>query len=185
MTAETFIIVVEAIVCAAVLVWFVAVPWQSVWIAVSRQRIFELRDSLFDMAADGKIEFSNPDYIRSREFLNGCIRFSHKINFEGFLLWALCVDLRSKTELTLLDDMENILDKNVRQEIRTVIRKAVFSIFGYMAIRSLIFWILLFLLPIIVILAFVNNRVWEMTNAIYSKFRALVLEVEGGNTLQS
>lgn len=181
MTAQTFIIVIEAILCAALLVWFVFGPWQKVWVAVSRQHIFELRDQLFDMAADGKIAFSNPSYIRLREFLNGCIRFSHKITFESFLVWLACIGPKSKmnfVELNKWDEMVHVADEVVRREMRSILRKAVLVLFGYMALRSPIFWILIFLLPFFAILAFVNNKVLDAANAVYSRFRELILEAE-------
>lgn len=46
-----------------------------------RQRLFALRDELFDLAADGHIEFSDPAYWRLRLAINGMIRFAHRISF--------------------------------------------------------------------------------------------------------
>jgi hypothetical protein len=46
-----------------------------------RQRMFELRDSMFDLAADGIISFDDPAYGLLRKTINGFLRFGHRISF--------------------------------------------------------------------------------------------------------
>lgn len=47
---------------------------------VFRQKLFALRDELFDVAADGKIDFRHPAYGMLRSTINGTIRFGHRLN---------------------------------------------------------------------------------------------------------
>lgn len=55
-----------------------------------RQKMFILRDELFDDAANGLIDFEHPAYCTLRRTMNGCLRFSHKINIvEFFMLFLL------------------------------------------------------------------------------------------------
>src|SRR5437667_11487736 len=59
-----------------------------------RQRMFTLRDQLFDIAASGRIAFDDPAYGKLRSMINGYIRFAHRINlplclFESGLRHAL------------------------------------------------------------------------------------------------
>lgn len=54
-----------------------------------RQEIFALRDELFAEASDGLIDFNHPAYTTLRRMMNGSIRFSHRINLLGILLFSL------------------------------------------------------------------------------------------------
>jgi len=51
-----------------------------------RQKLFALRDELFDFAADDGINFSDQAYLELRQDLNSLIRFAHKISMFRFLL---------------------------------------------------------------------------------------------------
>ena len=53
-----------------------------------RQRVFELRDELFDYAAEGNISFDNPNYGMLRKAMNGHIRFAHQTNGWHGLIFA-------------------------------------------------------------------------------------------------
>lgn len=175
MTAHVFILVIETLVCAALLVWFFSRPWQSLWTAVSRQHLFELRDRLFDIAADEQIEFSNPVYCRLREYLNGCIRFTHKITFGSFVAGVVCLGSQIRKKYTLPEAIENVADEKVRQEMRDIFLKSVFVLLRHMVIRSPFLWLLLCLYPLIVAFLFVSNKVSDMADQIISHFKWLIL----------
>ncbi|MDE0534358.1 MAG: hypothetical protein OXI01_23340 [Albidovulum sp.] len=55
----------------ALTIRFFAGPWQSFCVASTRQRLFELRDRLFSLALDGRIEFDDPVYRATRDWLDG------------------------------------------------------------------------------------------------------------------
>jgi len=63
-----------------------------------RQRLFALRDELFDFAAGGGLGFSDPGYTRSRMLLNSMIRFTHKLTFSRLVLSTIGRELCSRTE---------------------------------------------------------------------------------------
>jgi hypothetical protein len=46
-----------------------------------RQKLFALRDEMFDYAAEGNMDFSHPAYVVLRQTMNGMIRFGHRMNF--------------------------------------------------------------------------------------------------------
>ena len=52
-----------------------------------RDRLFALRDELFDLAAAGKIDFNSQAYGMLRTTLNGFIRFSHRFGIST-VAWA-------------------------------------------------------------------------------------------------
>ena len=60
--------------------WYV-ICWREHRVDTFRQRLFEVRDDLFDFAASGAIGFDDPAYIILRDLCNGMIRFGHRMNF--------------------------------------------------------------------------------------------------------
>jgi len=78
MNATTMII---AAVIIGLFWWLFAFEYRSYRIDLARQVLFAIRDSLFDEAAQDKIEFSNPAYGMTRSTLNGMIRFTHELSF--------------------------------------------------------------------------------------------------------
>jgi len=50
-----------------------------------RQRMFALRDELFDEGCRGTISFDHPVYKMLRSTMNGFIRFGHKVRLTSFL----------------------------------------------------------------------------------------------------
>lgn len=56
-----------------------------------RQKIFALRDELFDLGRAGVIDFDHPAYGLLRTTMNGFIRFGHRIAFLNLVLgrWGL------------------------------------------------------------------------------------------------
>ncbi|MGZ5887742.1 MAG: hypothetical protein ACXWKI_12445, partial [Ramlibacter sp.] len=51
---------------------------------VLRQELFEIRDSLFDEAAAGRIDFESHAYRATRLVLNGLLRFAHQLSLARF-----------------------------------------------------------------------------------------------------
>ena len=66
-----------------------------------RQRMFALRDDLFDEAADGLISFDHPAYGTLRSTMNGFIRFGHRLSlWQGIVLFLLQKVNNSKSRKT-------------------------------------------------------------------------------------
>jgi hypothetical protein len=53
-----------------------------------REALFDLRDRLFDLAADGVVSFDHPAYTQLRLLINGMIRFAHRVSFPTVILAA-------------------------------------------------------------------------------------------------
>ncbi len=79
---------VSAISLAA-LALFLFVPYNAYRVDRLRQKIFALRDELFDDARDGRIRFDSEAYGATRSLLNGVIRYSHRISFAKMLTLQL------------------------------------------------------------------------------------------------
>ncbi len=60
-------------------------PHRRYWVDKTRQRLFDIRDHLFDQAADGVIPFDSKAYGVARTTLNGAINTAHYLNLGWFL----------------------------------------------------------------------------------------------------
>ncbi len=87
-------------VLVCLIVIFVFVLWPQQVLDETRQRLFALRDDLFDYAQKGNIEFSNPAYCMVRSHLNRLIRNAHI-----FSIWQLVMSAKLiKRESVSLND---------------------------------------------------------------------------------
>src|SRR5258706_2407217 len=90
MSAEVFVNNVELLIAAACLLVFFYGPWQSFVMEVLRQNIFNLRDSLFLVAADGNISPESAEYRMIRERFNMMIRYAHAAHWAHLLAFIVC-----------------------------------------------------------------------------------------------
>lgn len=91
-------------------------PIQALLESVARQRLFNLRDQLFNQALDGTTSFEDPQYQQARDRINCFIRFTHSLKWYTFMLAnriTLDGDGEQKEEAT----EENPLYGQFRQEV--------------------------------------------------------------------
>lgn len=125
----------------AVLILFL---WREHRVDVFRQRIFLIRDELFDLAADGSMSFDDPAYGSLRTLLNGYIRFAHKVSMTRtlgmFLLRRLVPNpALERSARELLRPIEEHPDDEVREKLRRICSRANLEIFRFVAWPSVIF----------------------------------------------
>jgi hypothetical protein len=63
--------------------------YRSYRVDLLRQKLFVLRDQLFDYAATGAVAFEEPAYITTRRMLNGMIRFAHRVSLPHVLFMTM------------------------------------------------------------------------------------------------
>lgn len=119
-----------------------------------RQRIFEVRDELFDYAAEGKISFDDPAYGALRGLLNSYIRFAHRLSLTrtvSMLLLRRCVPnpVLERSVSELLRPINELPAGEVRDRLRDIQSRASSEIFGFVA------WPLVMLMmpPLLAVLA--------------------------------
>lgn len=61
-----------------------------------RQKMFKLRDCLFDEARKGNVPFESDAYRMLRSTMNGSIRFAHKLSLIQFLVFLVLMKSDSK-----------------------------------------------------------------------------------------
>jgi len=89
-----------------------------------RQKLFSIRDSLFDEAAAGKISFDDPSYRMLREQINNFIRVAHKLNLPFVAAAMLHPELRRGTPESGYSRILNESIANLSGEPRAVIESA-------------------------------------------------------------
>lgn len=116
------------------LVWFFYGPWKNFVIDLGRQNLFEIRDGLFMMAADGDIRFDDPAYIAVRNRINGMIRFCESFSF---LLLFLDKDVVHASKVpTAISLVRSIADKKIAARVESKYKMALFVFILTMFFRS-------------------------------------------------
>ncbi len=136
MTAQTVAQAVEVLLCAAVLLWFFARPWQSLCISALRQQLFDMRDRLFLLGADGRVEFTDPAYVRLRLYFDTCLRFAHQDRFSEMLAGVMALDAPSDEHSELIQAIEDVADADIRQDLRSILRQSIAVRLVHMLLRS-------------------------------------------------
>lgn len=78
--------------------WFFFVLYRDYRVDSYRQKLFKLRDQLFDFAAEGQIPFSHDAYGMLRSTINGSIRHGHRVG-PIYLFAMACVRKESAPKL--------------------------------------------------------------------------------------
>jgi len=121
--AKTLSLLLQSCVCIAFLVVVLVKPWSTARLDAFRQRIFALRDELFDYAADGNVSFDEPAYRLLRQSMNGMIRYAHQITFFRVIMTMVEVELMIHTPKSNWSEewrraVENIPDPDVRSRLQ-------------------------------------------------------------------
>lgn len=100
-----------------------------------RQKMFILRDQLFDDARNGKIGFNDPSYMMLRSSMNGFIQFGHKLNIWQAILLTFFVK-KAEIPTTFSNKLEETTAKNTAAQKQLI--KFYYVRMNYNVIRYLI-----------------------------------------------
>jgi hypothetical protein len=112
MNASALSLLLQSCACIIFLTLLLGALWSSVRLDAFREKMFALRDELFDFAADGNIGFDEPAYRLLRQSMNGTIRYAHQLTF-----FRVCVTaIESKLMARVLpsnwsDDWQRALER--------------------------------------------------------------------------
>lgn len=114
-----------------------------------RQKLFNLRDDLFDEAAKGNISFDHPAYVMLRTTINGFVRFAHRLNLIHTILLIVILDQKDYQESKLfsqrLTENMNSLNESQKEIIKNIYLKMNFIIIRHLFFSS--FFGILFIVP--------------------------------------
>ncbi len=116
-----------AVVLLLVFWGYFYIPYQAYRLDLFRQRLFEIRDELFDQAADGVIDFNSPLYRKTRDIINGYIRFGHRYRCGYLISRALFyfVASRSRDEddiTSFLTQLSQLDERSQAAIVRALVR---------------------------------------------------------------
>ncbi|MDO9012563.1 MAG: hypothetical protein Q7U78_12265 [Gallionella sp.] len=163
---------IELTVAIAFLVWFFYGPWNRFVIDLARQNLFELRDEVFLLAADNKLEFSSDIYCLLRERLNKMIRFCHHMTLANLIATrpAAKSNQASRDVLTLI---RAIPDRELARKLEKNYIYALIIMLGAMFLRSFALILpFVLLLPIAIVLELLKGV--GKSNPIVTKVRHAV-----------
>lgn len=90
MNTQTIFTVLSSLISILGLWYLLFWRYHKLCMDTFRQSVFEMRDELFDYAADGNIDFQHPAYGVLRKMMNGFIRFGHHFSaWQGILFVVL------------------------------------------------------------------------------------------------
>ncbi|MEE9441968.1 MAG: hypothetical protein V3V99_04805 [candidate division Zixibacteria bacterium] len=169
MNATSGVIVIG---CAFIFIYFL---WRQYVIDVTRQQLFELRDKLFDIAADGKIDNNSESYLVLREMFNSSIRFTHKTNvffFIPIILWKRSE--LSKGIIYVNDLINSIDDHDIRNDVKHLLNRMSLCLCLNFIKRSPIF---LLLFPIILLFMLIATLGYQFFDNFYRLLLSIVYSI--------
>jgi cbb3-type cytochrome oxidase subunit 3 len=116
---DTYLLIVMPLYLAIVVVLIYG-PWQRLMVDMARQRLFELRDEIFDLAADGQVSFDDAGYREVRSTFNTMIRFCHVATWPVVVTGSRLADDREPS----LHDLTASLPDPVREKVVDNIKAA-------------------------------------------------------------
>ncbi|MBV8635303.1 MAG: hypothetical protein JO002_12490 [Burkholderiaceae bacterium] len=120
-------------------------PWQEVCTDYGRQIMFERRDTLFDMALEGRLGFASEEYRTLRRAMETLIRFAHEVTLARVLFLLLSVKVGGKKlpESPIVSALENVTDKETQLQVARLFGQAHLTILGMIVFKSPLLLLLL------------------------------------------
>jgi hypothetical protein len=120
-----------------------------------RSELFDLRDELFDYAADGNIAFEEDRYGTLRMWLNALIRMAHRVTFFDTIVVTQLADVNPKSDPKVeerLERIERMLKGEEGDELQEFALRSLKIAVKYFFLRSPAMWIAFVLLAVYALL---------------------------------
>ena len=114
--------VLETVTVSAAFIVLIFWVIRSMRVDSLRQKLFALRDEMFDFAFAGNISFNDPAYKLLRDQMNGLIRYAHQLTLFRLLI-SVCIRTTLGEESSLKwnnawkDALTNLHDDKLRTEM--------------------------------------------------------------------
>jgi hypothetical protein len=129
------------------LICFIYGPYQNLIVDIFRQRLFVIRDEIFDLAKDGKLDFADTRYRTIRSSIELDIRFLHSTTLPRVLLAGLFMN-SGNTPSSVSVAISSIEDPELRQTLQNYRRDASLYVLGSAGLRSPV--IMISLIPVLI-----------------------------------
>lgn len=131
-----YIHALQGLILLAAIALIINGPWQWCMTDFTRGRLFELRDRLFDMAVEGRIEFSSPAYKAVRAEFNQQIRFAHDLSIWRFVaFFSFARHLAAEPNATR-KAIQEIEDAQVKADLSALLEKMGSAVILMMVLKS-------------------------------------------------
>jgi hypothetical protein len=164
--------VTAASTCLSLLLLWFLFHWtyREYRVDLFRQRIFNLRDELFDLAREGVLSFDDPAYGLLRTALNGFIRFGHRIRPFSLIWLAWRTDkealwVATESFVTQWTEATGRLDKATAKRLNDILRRAHLWVADQLVFSSMV--LLLTVVPIVSVL--LGRFFWTSLRSHFSK----------------
>jgi hypothetical protein len=142
-----------------------------------RSKLFNLRDELFDYAADGNIEFDDARYGTLRMWLNALIRMAHRVTFLDTIVVTQLAQIDPKSDSTVerrLARIERILNGEEGEELQDFAIRSLKISTTYFFLRSPLMWFVVAALVVLLLFQIVarglHSAVRSTSDAIIDRF---------------
>jgi hypothetical protein len=109
--------------------------WQATCVAWMRQLCFEARDAVFDLAAEGRLQFSSAEYREIRSGIETLIRFAERISWPRLLCYYLTIRPR-RQQSSISRAIEKVSDPETQAAVRNEIHKVNSAVWMLLIARS-------------------------------------------------
>lgn len=152
--------------CSAGVLWVLFFRLaRSYRIDALRDRLFAVREELFDYAAAGRLAFNDPAYLKLRMLINSLIRFAHRLTFTRFLMGLMFRSIKKQPcdlePLMAWEQAVNALPLEQREHLKHIHNECILLIVWHLVTGSPIMQLLLALFSIQAMLNGLAKRVLE------------------------
>jgi len=142
MTSPFYIVIWVAGICGLSLLWDKGI--KPLALGLFRERIFELRFSLFRLGMTGELPFDSKLYRRTETLLCGLLRFAHRVTFMTYIFSKAEQEkdkkLKDHVDVTAEINLEmSRLAPEARKNFGKIMRDVSRAILLYMAFTSMFF----------------------------------------------
>lgn len=137
-------------------IWFIYGPWQTYCEDSARQDLFDARNAIFDLAADGNLSFGSPEYKTIRSALNCFIRYAHHLTWPRLIAYVLFMPKPEHTGV-IGEMISRIENEETRLSVEHQMGKASRALLLLLIYRAPILWSLLALRVVVRNAVFFNS----------------------------
>ena len=110
-----------------------------------RQKMFTVRDKLFDYAAEGSIPFDEPAYVLLRQHMNGFIRYAHQLTVFRLLMTKVINNASAKSGSTRWSDawcaaLANVKSDEARARLKALYEEGTVLTIKHLILGSPLLW---------------------------------------------
>lgn len=167
MFSPLFIVYMLITLVGLVILSFIYKQYKKAMLEFYRMNIFELRDELFDYAAEGNISFDNESYQLMRTLLNGYLRYAENLDISRFQKYQKAV----AKEKLIIDNFfmlqysqkSKTLSVKQKEKLDKYLQRSALIAATYMVKKSIIYCIYLSFKSLFCKLIFKNNNNSKMS----------------------